>query len=185
MVRGWRFRTRQPRRNSGRARTYPRGLELFGHCACRKSDPNILVVQPAQDRAAKNGPGQSPNAPTRAIVVDAIRSLATTTHPDVRLSAMEIAATLPANEGGSLADVVAAGSAPMRRSSCSSRRPSHLESGARRPTDRSPDRRAAAVSGVPEGRAGRHAVRPVHVRTFSAGCSKGASRTRPRFRPST
>ncbi len=25
-------------------------------CACRKSNPNILVVQPAQDRAAKNGP---------------------------------------------------------------------------------------------------------------------------------
>jgi hypothetical protein len=28
-----------------------------GTCACRKSNPNILVVQPAQDRAAKNGPG--------------------------------------------------------------------------------------------------------------------------------
>jgi len=26
-------------------------------CGCRKSNPNILVVQPAQDRAAKNGPG--------------------------------------------------------------------------------------------------------------------------------
>jgi hypothetical protein len=26
-------------------------------CACRKSNPNILVVQPAQDRAAKNGSG--------------------------------------------------------------------------------------------------------------------------------
>src|SRR5260221_12122402 len=26
-------------------------------CACRKSNPNILVVQPAEDRAAKNGPG--------------------------------------------------------------------------------------------------------------------------------
>ena len=25
--------------------------------ACRKSNPNILVVQPAQDRAANNGPG--------------------------------------------------------------------------------------------------------------------------------
>src|ERR1700686_3767950 len=25
-------------------------------CACRKSNPNILVVQPVQDRAAKNGP---------------------------------------------------------------------------------------------------------------------------------
>jgi hypothetical protein len=26
-------------------------------CACRNSNPNILVAQPAQDRAAKNGPG--------------------------------------------------------------------------------------------------------------------------------
>jgi len=26
-------------------------------CACRNSNPNILVVQPAQDRAAKNSPG--------------------------------------------------------------------------------------------------------------------------------
>jgi hypothetical protein len=31
-------------------------LTIIG-CACRKSNPNILVVQPAQDRAAKNGPG--------------------------------------------------------------------------------------------------------------------------------
>jgi hypothetical protein len=49
----------------------------------------------------------SPNAPTRAIVVDAIRSLAATTHPDVRFSAMEIVAALPADETASLADVVA------------------------------------------------------------------------------
>jgi len=31
--------------------------KVKGRCACRKSNPNILVVQPAQDRAAKNGPG--------------------------------------------------------------------------------------------------------------------------------
>jgi hypothetical protein len=34
-------------------------------CACRKSNPNILVVQPAQDRAAKNGPGQFDGARDR------------------------------------------------------------------------------------------------------------------------
>jgi hypothetical protein len=32
-------------------------VKLLDRCACRKSNPNILVVQPAQDRAAKNGPG--------------------------------------------------------------------------------------------------------------------------------
>jgi hypothetical protein len=31
--------------------------DVLRDCACRKSNPNILVVQPAQDRAAKNGPG--------------------------------------------------------------------------------------------------------------------------------
>jgi hypothetical protein len=36
-------------------------------CACRKSNPNILVVQPAQDRAAKNGPGQFDGARDRRI----------------------------------------------------------------------------------------------------------------------
>jgi hypothetical protein len=50
---------------------------------------------------------RSPNAPTRAIVIDAIRSLAATKHPDVRLSAMEIVAALPADEAALLADVVA------------------------------------------------------------------------------
>jgi hypothetical protein len=49
----------------------------------------------------------SQNAPTRAIVIDAIRSLAATKHPDVRLSAMEIVAALPADEAALLADVVA------------------------------------------------------------------------------
>ena len=37
-------------------------------CACRKSNPNILVVQPAQDRAAKNGPGQLDGARGPALV---------------------------------------------------------------------------------------------------------------------
>ena len=32
---------------------------LNGGCACRKSNPDILVMQPAQDRAAKNVPGPS------------------------------------------------------------------------------------------------------------------------------
>jgi hypothetical protein len=36
-------------------------------CACRKSNPDILVVQPAQDRAAKNGPGQFDGARDRCI----------------------------------------------------------------------------------------------------------------------
>lgn len=49
----------------------------------------------------------SPNAQTRAIVVDAIRALAATTHPDVRFSVMEIVAALPADEAVSLADIVA------------------------------------------------------------------------------
>jgi len=38
-------------------------------CACRKSNPNILVVQPAQDRAAKNGPGQLDGARDRRILL--------------------------------------------------------------------------------------------------------------------
>jgi hypothetical protein len=33
------------------------GQQSTHPCGCRKSNPNILVVQPAQDRAAKNGPG--------------------------------------------------------------------------------------------------------------------------------
>jgi hypothetical protein len=37
--------------------------------ACRKSNPNILVVQPAQDRAAKNGPGQFDGARERRILL--------------------------------------------------------------------------------------------------------------------
>ena len=41
---------------------------VFG-CACRKSNPNILVVQPAQDRAAKNGPGQFDGARDRRILL--------------------------------------------------------------------------------------------------------------------
>jgi hypothetical protein len=38
-------------------------------CACRKSNPNILVVQPAQDRAAKNGPGRFDGARDRRILL--------------------------------------------------------------------------------------------------------------------
>jgi class 3 adenylate cyclase len=38
-------------------------------CACRKSNPNILVVRPAQDRAAKNGPGQFAGARDRRILL--------------------------------------------------------------------------------------------------------------------
>ena len=38
-------------------------------CVCRKSNPNILVVQPAQDRAAKNGPGQFDGARDRRILL--------------------------------------------------------------------------------------------------------------------
>ena len=38
-------------------------------CGCRKSNPNILVVQPAQDRAAKNGPGQFDGARDRRILL--------------------------------------------------------------------------------------------------------------------
>ena len=37
--------------------------------ACRKSNPDILVVQPAQDRAAKNGPGQFDGARDRRILL--------------------------------------------------------------------------------------------------------------------
>src|SRR5260370_12011693 len=35
-------------------------------CAYRKSNPNVLVVQPAQERAAKNGPGQFDGGETGA-----------------------------------------------------------------------------------------------------------------------
>ena len=42
---------------------------LTAACACRKSNPNILVVQPAQDRAAKNGPGQFDGARDRRILL--------------------------------------------------------------------------------------------------------------------
>ena len=43
--------------------------DLVIACACRKSNPNILVVQPAQDRAAKNGPGQFDGARDRRILL--------------------------------------------------------------------------------------------------------------------
>lgn len=50
---------------------------------------------------------KSPNASTRAIVVDALRALAGTTHPDVRLATMEIVSALPADDAAALAEVVA------------------------------------------------------------------------------
>jgi hypothetical protein len=48
----------------------------------------------------------SPNASTRKIVVVAIRSLATSTHPDVQLSGVEIAAALPADDAAMLAEAI-------------------------------------------------------------------------------
>jgi hypothetical protein len=44
------------------------GRSLEGS-ACRKSNSNILVVQPAQHRAAKNGPGQFDGARDRRILL--------------------------------------------------------------------------------------------------------------------
>jgi hypothetical protein len=38
-------------------------------CACRKSNPNILVMQPAQDRTAKNVPSSLNRARCRCILV--------------------------------------------------------------------------------------------------------------------
>jgi hypothetical protein len=38
-----------------------------GPCVCRKSNPNILVVQPAQNQSSKNGPGQFDGARDRRI----------------------------------------------------------------------------------------------------------------------
>jgi hypothetical protein len=48
----------------------------------------------------------SPNASTRAIVVAAIRSLATSTHSDVQLAGVEIAAALPADDAAMLAETI-------------------------------------------------------------------------------
>ena len=58
--RGWHHRCRTRR---------PFVVSPQGSCACRKSNPNILVVQPAQDRAAKNGPGQFDGARDRRILL--------------------------------------------------------------------------------------------------------------------
>ncbi|MFB9268375.1 hypothetical protein ACFFWD_35555 [Bradyrhizobium erythrophlei] len=49
----------------------------------------------------------SPNASTRAIVVAAVRALAASTHPDVQLGGVEIAAVLPADDAAMLADTIA------------------------------------------------------------------------------
>jgi SAM-dependent methyltransferase len=44
-------------------------VRLIGSCACRKSNPNILVMQPAQDRTAKNVPSSLNRARCRCILV--------------------------------------------------------------------------------------------------------------------
>lgn len=49
----------------------------------------------------------SPSASTRAIVTAAVRALAASTHPDVQLGGVEIAATLPADDAAMLADTIA------------------------------------------------------------------------------
>jgi hypothetical protein len=50
-------------------------LKNLNACACRKSNPNILVVQPTQDRATKNGPGQFDGARDRRILLAALPRL--------------------------------------------------------------------------------------------------------------
>jgi hypothetical protein len=57
----------------------------------------------------------SPNASTRAIVVGTIRSLAASTHPDVQLGGMEIAAALPPDDAAMLADTIAGWLVPGTR----------------------------------------------------------------------
>jgi hypothetical protein len=42
---------------------------LNGGCACRKSNPDILVMQPAQDRTAKNMSGPLNGARYRRILL--------------------------------------------------------------------------------------------------------------------
>jgi len=46
-------------------RRYP----AFAPCACRKSNPDILVVQPAENWAAKNVPGPLDGARDRRILL--------------------------------------------------------------------------------------------------------------------
>jgi hypothetical protein len=57
----------------------------------------------------------SPNASTRAIVVAAFRALAASTHLDVQLAGMEIAAALPASDAAMLADTIAGWLVPGTR----------------------------------------------------------------------
>jgi hypothetical protein len=49
----------------------------------------------------------SSNPATRQAVIEAIRALATSTHPDVQHRGMDVIAALPASEAASPADVVA------------------------------------------------------------------------------
>lgn len=58
---------------------------------------------------------KSPNASTRAIVVTALQSLATSAHPDVQLGGVEIAAALPADDAAMLVDTIAGWLVPGTR----------------------------------------------------------------------
>ncbi|WP_441232726.1 hypothetical protein [Bradyrhizobium sp. 1200_D9_N1_1] len=57
----------------------------------------------------------SPNPSTRAMVVGAIRALAESTHPDVQLSGVEIAAALPAADAAMLAETISGWLVPGER----------------------------------------------------------------------
>jgi hypothetical protein len=58
---------------------------------------------------------KSPNASTRSIVIAALRSLATSTHPDVQLGGVEITAALPADDAAMLVDTIAGWLVPGTR----------------------------------------------------------------------
>jgi 3-hydroxyisobutyrate dehydrogenase-like beta-hydroxyacid dehydrogenase len=48
---------------------FPMTRRLVNACACRKSNPDILVVQPAENWAAKNVPGPLDGARDRRILL--------------------------------------------------------------------------------------------------------------------
>ena len=50
-------------------RSTPEGRRRQAACACRKSNPDILVVQPAENWAAKNVPGPLDGARDRRILL--------------------------------------------------------------------------------------------------------------------
>src|SRR6267142_6825577 len=65
-----------------RAEAQP-GLCRFFRCACCKSNPDILVVQPAENWAAKNVPGPLDGARDRRILLQgSMRSDAIVQHDD-------------------------------------------------------------------------------------------------------